>query len=189
MAARDARPTIGERQWSTWSFPRETDSVVDAARRLFSGRDGRIALTLLLAVTAAIEANIYTPENPEFPFEDGGGDPAAAVLLNVFVVLPLLAANRFPVIAAAATSFLSLVILASPETAVTLSALGVLLYTVGHLVARRGLLLCEPVVFLFFVHAVIPLDGGGWISRASVRSCWSSRLRSPASRVASARKR
>ena len=120
-------------------LPRETTAnAVDAARRLFAGRDGRIALTLLLAVTAAIEANIYTPERPEFPFEDGGGDPAAAVILNVLAVLPLLAANRFPVIAAAATSFFSLVILASSETAVTLTALGVLLYTIGHLVAHRG---------------------------------------------------
>ena len=142
-------------------LPRETDNLVDAARRLFAGRDGRIALTLLLAVTAAIEANIYTPEDPEFLFEDGGGDPAAAVMLNVLAVLPLLAANRFPVIAAAATSFVSLVILASPDTAVTLSALGVLLYTVGNLVARRGLVYASPIVFLFFVHAVIPLDGGG----------------------------
>ena len=142
-------------------LPRETEHVVDAARRLFAGRDGRIALTLVLAVTAAIEANIYTPENPQFPFEDGGGDPAAAVVLNVLAVLPLLAANRFPLLAAAATSFFTLVILASPETAVTLSALGVMLYTVGHLVARRGLLLASPIVFLFFVNAIIPFDGDG----------------------------
>jgi signal transduction histidine kinase len=138
---------------------RESDRLVAAAQRLFSGRDGRIALTLLLAVTAAIEATLYTPDQPEFPLDGRGGDPAASVLLNVLAVLPLLATQRFPFLAATATSVLTLVILASPETAVTLSALGVLLYAVGHLVSRRGLLLAAPIVFFFFVNAVIPLDG------------------------------
>ena len=137
---------------------RDSDRVIVVAQRLFGGRDGRIALTLVLAVTAAIEASIYTPERPEFPFE-GGGDPAAAVLLNVLAVLPLLAANRFPFLAAAGAGFLSLVILASPETAVTLSALGVLLYCVGHLVARRGLLLALVLIVPFFLNAIVPFDG------------------------------
>jgi hypothetical protein len=71
-------------------LPREGEELVEAARRLFAGRDGRIALTLVLAVTAAIEATIYTPDQPEFVFEGGGGggDPAAAVILNVLAVLP-----------------------------------------------------------------------------------------------------
>ena len=142
-------------------LPRESEELIAAARRLFAGRDGRIALTLLLALTAAVEASIYTPNDPQFPFEGDSADPSAAILLNVFAVLPLLAANRFPFIAAAAASFVSLVILASPETVVTLSALGVLLYTIGRLVAQRGLLLASPLLFLFFVNAIIPLDGDG----------------------------
>jgi signal transduction histidine kinase len=140
---------------------RDSDRVIVAAQRLFSGRDGRIALTLVLAVTTAIEASIYTPDAPELPFEESGGDPAAAVLLNVLAVLPLLAANRFPFLAAAATGFFSLVIFASPDTTVTLSALGVLLYAIGNLVARRGLLLAVPLLLPFFVNAVAPFDGGG----------------------------
>jgi signal transduction histidine kinase len=142
-------------------LPRESEQVIDAAKRLFSGRDGRIALTLVLAVTAAIEASLYTPDQPEFPFEGGGGDPAAAVLLNVLAVLPLLAVERFPLLGAAASGFLTLVILASPDTAVTLSALGVLLYAIGHLVARRGLPYAVPFVVVFFLNAVVPFDGGG----------------------------
>ena len=141
-------------------LPRESDRVIEAAQRLFAGRDGRIALTLVLAVTAAFETSLYTPDPPDFPFEGGGSDPTAAVLLNVLAVLPLLATSRFPFLAAAGASFFSLVILASPDAPVTLSALGVLLYAIGHLVARRGLLLAAPFVFLFFVHAVLPLDGG-----------------------------
>jgi signal transduction histidine kinase len=142
-------------------LPRESEELVAAARRLFAGRDGRIALTLLLALTAAVEASIYTPDDPQFPFEGGGGDPSAAVLLNVLAVLPLLAANRFPFVAAATSSLISLVILASPETVVTLSALGVLLYTIGRLVAQCGLRVASPLLFLFFVNAIIPLDGDG----------------------------
>ena len=158
MSARDARPRAADDNGGV-ELPRESDRLVAAAQRLFSGRDGRIALTLLLAVTAAIEATLYTPDQPELLLEGGGGgDPAAAVILNVLAVLPLIAMQRFPFLAAAATSVLTLAILASPE-AVTLSALGVLLYAVGHLVSRRGLLLAAPIVFFFFVNAVIPFDG------------------------------
>ena len=127
---------------------------------MFTGRDGRLVLTLVLAMTAAIEATLYTPDNPDLLFESGGGDPTAAVLLNVFAVLPLLAANRFPVLAAFAASFFSFVILASPETAVTLSALGVLLYAVGHMVARRGRLWASPILLFFLANALVPFDGG-----------------------------
>ena len=159
MSARDARPRAADDNGGV-ELLRESDRLVAAAQRLFSGRDGRIALTLLLAVTAAIEATLYTPDQPELLLEGGGGgDPAAAVVLNVLAVLPLIATQRFPFLAAAATSVLTLVILASPETAITLSALGVLLYAVGHLVSRRGPLLAAPIVFLFFVNAVIPFDG------------------------------
>ena len=158
MSARDARPRAADDNGGV-ELLRESDRLVAAAQRLFSGRDGRIALTLLLAVTAAIEATLYTPDQPEFPLDGRGGDPAASVLLNVLAVLPLLATQRFPFLAATATSVLTLVVLASPETAVTLSALGVLLYAVGHLVSRRGLLLAAPIVFFFFVNAVIPFDG------------------------------
>jgi signal transduction histidine kinase len=142
-------------------LPRESERVIEAAQRLFSGRDGRIALTLVLAVTAAIEANLYTPDRPpELLFEGGGGDPAAAVLLNVLAVVPLVATTRFPFLSAAASGFLSVAILASPETSVTLSALGVLLYAIGHLVAERGLLFAAPFVFVFFLNAIVPFDGG-----------------------------
>jgi signal transduction histidine kinase len=139
---------------------RDGERVIVAAQRLFAGRDGRIALTLVLAVTAAIEASLYTPDATDFPFE-GRGDPAAAVIFNVLAVLPLLAAIRFPFLAAAASSLFMLVILASPEMTVSLSALGVLAYTVGHLVARRGLLLAGLLLVPFFLNAVVPFDGGG----------------------------
>jgi len=140
---------------------REGEQLIETARRLFAGRDGRIVLTLLLAVTAAFEASLYTTNTPEFPYEGQGGDPTAAVLLNVLVVSTLLAVNRFPLLAAAAASFVSLVILASNETAITLSALGVMLYAIGCVVTRRGLRYSTPFLAVFFVQAIVPFDGGG----------------------------
>ena len=141
-------------------IPREVDDIVESARRLFSGRDGRLVLTLVLAMTAAVEATLYTPDNPELLFDSGGADPTTAVLLNVFAVLPLLATTRYPVLAAYTAGFFSFVILASPDTAVTLSALGVLLYAVGYMVARRGRLWAVLILFFFLANALVPFDGG-----------------------------
>jgi signal transduction histidine kinase len=141
-------------------LPREFDDLVESVRRLLSGRDGRLVLTLVLAMTAAIEATLYTPDNPELLFEGNGRDPTAAVLLNVLAVVPLLATDRFPALGAAAASLFSFVILVSPDTAVTLSALGVMLYAVGHLVAQRGRLWAVPILVLFLANALVPFDGG-----------------------------
>src|SRR5262249_2601067 len=134
-------------------LPRESERVIETAQRLFAGRDGRILLTLLLAVTAAIEANIYTPAG-------GDGDPVAGVFLNVLAVLPLLLANRVPLVAAAGSAFFTLVILASPQTAVTLTPLGVTPYPIGPPVARPGLVYPRPFRFVFFLNAVVPFEGG-----------------------------
>jgi signal transduction histidine kinase len=137
---------------------RESERLIEGARRVFAGRDGRLALTLVLAVTAALEASINTPERPEFPFETGG-NREMAVLLNVLAVLPLLAASRFPFLAAAGTAFVTVVILGEHNAPLTLTGLGVLLYTVWHLVVRRGLLVASPVLLPFVIHAMAPYDG------------------------------
>ena len=137
----------------------EGQRVLEGTRRLFAGRDGRIALTLLLAVTAAVEASLYTPgTSAEFGFEPQG-DPALAVFCNVVAVLPLLAAARFPFLAAAGTTFMTLVLLGASEAPLTLTGLGVLVYTLGHLVVRRGFLYALPLLFPFLVHAMTPFDG------------------------------
>ena len=58
----------GRRQWCRGACAgqrapgRRGPALVDAGRRLFAGRDGRIALTLVLAVTATLEASLNTPE-------------------------------------------------------------------------------------------------------------------------------
>ena len=130
---------------------RESQHALDEARRLFAGRDGLIALTLLLGVTAAVEASIYT--------RGSRGDPALAVFLNVLAVLPLLASRRLPLLAAVATTFWTVALFAAPEASLTASGLGVLLYTIGNLVARRGLLFGAPFLLPFLLHAVTPFGG------------------------------
>jgi signal transduction histidine kinase len=137
----------------------ELERLVAAARRVFAGRDGRIALTLVLACTAAIEASLYAPDaSSEFPFESHP-DRTAGVFLNVLAVLPFLAARRFPFLAAAGTTFATVVILGAAEAPLTLTGLGVLVYLIGHLVVRRGLLFAVPLLLPFLVHAMAPVDG------------------------------
>jgi signal transduction histidine kinase len=132
--------------------------VIEAVRRLFADRDGRIALTLVLAVTATVEAILELPDTQtEFPFETQP-DSTAAILFNVLAVLPLLAAPAYPFLAAAGTTLATVVILAEPEAPLTLTALGVLLYTVFQLAARRGLLMAAPLLLPFLAHAMAPFD-------------------------------
>ena len=137
----------------------EGQRVVETAQRLFSGRDGRIALTLVLAVTSALEASVYTPESEPFPYGQRGDLPLA-ILFNVLAVVPFAVSPRFPVLAAIGTTFCTVVLVASPEAPLTLTCLGVLLYTIGHVVARRGLIWGVPFLVPFLLDAMTPFDGG-----------------------------
>jgi signal transduction histidine kinase len=132
-------------------FAVESKSLIEAARRLFAGRDGRIAVTLVLAVTATLEASVYAHQR---------SDLAAAILVNVLAVLPLLAARRFPVLAAVATTFCTLVLLGSPKAPLTITEFAVLLYLIGNLVVRRGLLWGIPFLVPFLFNAIAPFGGG-----------------------------
>jgi signal transduction histidine kinase len=129
----------------------EGQRVIETARRLFAGRDGRIALTLVLAVTATLEASVYTPQR---------GDLALAVLVNVLAVLTLLASQRFPLLAAVATTCCTCVLLAAPNAPLTATGLGVLLYTIGNLVVRRSLVWGVPFLAPFLLNAMAPFGGG-----------------------------
>ena len=137
----------------------ESQGVIAGAQRLFSGRDGRIALTLVLAVTAAVEASIYTPDVQPSPFEQQG-DLALAVLFNVLAVVPLPVAPRFPFLAAVGTTFCTIVLMASPAAPLTVTGLGVLMYLLGKLVVRRGLVWGVPFLVPFLFNAMAPFGGG-----------------------------
>jgi len=129
----------------------EGKSLVEATRRLFGGRDGGIALTLVLAVTATLEASVYAHQR---------SDLVPAILINVLAVLPLLAARRFPLLAAAASTGCTFVILASAKAPLTVTGLGVLLYLIGNLVVRRGLAWGLPFLAPFLLNAMAPFGGG-----------------------------
>jgi signal transduction histidine kinase len=132
-------------------LPAEGQGVIEAARRLFAGRDGRIALTLVLAVTATLEASVYTPHP---------GNLALAILVNVLAVLPLLASRRFPLLAAVATTCWTVVLLVATDAPLTVTGLGVLLYLVGNLVLRRSLVWGLPFLAPFLLNAMAPFGGG-----------------------------
>jgi hypothetical protein len=149
-------------------LPAEGQGVIEAARRLFAGRDGRIALTLVLAVTATLEASIYTPHP---------GNLALAILVNVLAVLPLLASRRFPLLAAVATTCWTVVLLVATDAPLTVTGLGVLLYLVGNLVVRRSLVWGLPFLAPFLLNAMAPF-GGGDAGPGSVAPSSSSRQRS-----------
>jgi signal transduction histidine kinase len=129
----------------------EGKGLVESAQRLFPGRDGRIALTIALVVTATAEATVYAHQRSNL---------GAAVIVNVLAVLPLLASRRFPLLAAAATTFWTFVLLGSPKAPLTVTGLFVLLYLVGNLVVRRGLLWGLPFLVPFLFNAMVPFGGG-----------------------------
>ena len=126
-------------------------NLVEATQRLFSGRDGRIALMLVLAVSATIEASVYAHQRSNLAF---------AVLGNLLAVLPLLASRRWPVLAAVAATCVTFVLLASPKGPVTVTGLGVLLYLIGNVVVRRGLVWGIPFLVPFVFNAMAPFGGG-----------------------------
>jgi signal transduction histidine kinase len=128
---------------------RDSERLILAARRPLATRNGRIALVLALAATAALEV----PNSAQ-------GDRSSAVVLNVLAVLPLMAARRFPLLSTCGTTLVTCLILGTRGAAVTVTVFGVLLYAVGQLVARRGVLIAVPLIVPFLVHAVSPLDGG-----------------------------
>jgi signal transduction histidine kinase len=132
-------------------FAVESKSLIESTRRLFAGRDGRIALTLVLAVTATAEASVYAHQRSNL---------TPAILANVLAVLPLVAARRFPLLAAAAATFFTFVLLASPKAPLTITGIGVLLYLIGYLVVRRGLVWGLPFLVPFLLNAITPLGGG-----------------------------
>jgi signal transduction histidine kinase len=137
---------------------REGQRLVETANRLYGQLDGRIALTLVLAAVAALEATLYTPSGSQFPYEQGGNE-GLAVLFNVLAVLPLLASARFPALAAVGATFCTMVLIASPDATLTVTGLGVLVFTIGHVVVRRGLLWWIPFLAPFLINTIAPLDG------------------------------
>ncbi len=120
---------------------RDMERLLVAARRLLSGREGRIGIVVVLALVAALEAS-------------------TAIALNVLAVVPLIISRRWPFIAAVAADLISVALLDIRNQPLTLAGFGVLLFLLAQLMIRRGLLFAAPLIIPFLVNAGTPLDGG-----------------------------
>jgi signal transduction histidine kinase len=130
---------------------RDAERLLVATRRRLSGRAGRIVLTVVLALAAALQANMST---------SAGRGVASATVLNVLAVVPLIIAHRWPFPAAVAATLLTVGILVAPDTPLTVAGFGVMLVLLAQLVVRRGLLFAAPLLVPFMVLATPRFDAG-----------------------------
>ena len=144
----------------------ELRQIVGSLRRVFAGRDGRVALTLVLMLSAALEAAARADGGPQTagPFGEQivntGVSTGTAIFLNVVAVLPLLLAYWLPFLGAALSAFATGLILGTTGAPLTITALGVFLYLLFHLAVRRGLLYAVPL-FVPLLIALVSSNGGG----------------------------
>jgi signal transduction histidine kinase len=131
---------------------RDIERLRVAMWRLLSGRAGRIALLVVLALAAAFEAKLSRPA--------GEGSASTAIVLNVLAVVPLVAARRWPFAAAAAATVVTVVIVGAHDASPTVAGFGVMLFLLAQLVIRRGLLFAAPLLLPFIVLATPRFDGG-----------------------------
>jgi signal transduction histidine kinase len=116
-------------------------------QRVFTGRNGRLAAVVVLAVTAAAEASLYSSE------------PSTGVLFNLIVVSQLLLVRRYPLVAALVATLATLVILADGQAPLTTTGVLGLLVIVALLVVRRGVRVASVLALPLALNAVSPLDG------------------------------
>src|ERR1700758_1707185 len=81
-----------------------------------------------------------------------------AFVMTVLAVVPLALARRWPSLAAAAATLLSVVILRTNNPALSVASFCIVLVLLAHLVTRRGLSFAAPLVLPFFVIAVVRID-------------------------------
>ena len=113
-------------------------------RNLLSGRNGRIALTLVLLVATALEARLAR-------------DVTAHVLqveifLNVLAVAMLLVARRWPTVATVVAA-VATVLLVAHRTPMSIVPFCVMLFLFVRLVIRVGLLVSATLLIPFFILA------------------------------------
>jgi signal transduction histidine kinase len=150
--------------------PLELRQMIDSIRRVFAGRDGRIALTLVLALSAALEAAVrakgFTQSTGPFgePVISSGVSTGTAIFLNILAVVPLLLAFWLPLVGAGLSAIATAVILRTNGAPLTITALAVFLYLLYHLVVRRGLLYAVPLFVPLLIALASSSDG---VSRPS----------------------
>jgi signal transduction histidine kinase len=119
-------------------------------RRLLSGRAGRIALTVVLALATALEARLAKDISTRVL--------EIAIVLNVLAVVALLMARRWPTLAAVSATLVTVVLVAH-RTPLSIMPFCVTLFLLVQLVIRGGLLFAAPLLVPFFVLATPLFDG------------------------------
>jgi signal transduction histidine kinase len=122
----------------------DTERLLVMPRHLLSGRNGRIALTLVLLLATALEARLAR-------------DVTAHVLqieifLNVVAVAMLLVARRWPTVATVGAT-LATVVLVAHRTPMSMVPFCVMLFLFVRLVVRAGLLVAATLLIPFVVLA------------------------------------
>jgi signal transduction histidine kinase len=122
----------------------DTERLLVMPRNLLSGRNGRIALTLVLLVATALEARLAR-------------DVTAHVLqveifLNVLAVAMLLVARRWPTVATVVAT-VATVLLVAHRTPMSIVPFCVMLFLFVRLVIRVGLLVSATLLIPFVILA------------------------------------
>ena len=132
--------------------PPGTERLLEATRGLLSDHAVQFGLIVGLALAATYEAIL--------PHSSSDAAGTTAFILNVLAIGPLIIARRWPALAAAASTFVTVVVLRTYQAPLAVASFCVSVFLLAHLVTRRGLLIAVPLLFPFVVFAVIrPVEG------------------------------
>jgi signal transduction histidine kinase len=115
-------------------------------RHVLWQRAGRIALIAGFALAATYQAALYSRQGGELPRN-------SVIVLNVLAFLPLVVALRWPTLAAAASTLVTIVILREADSTLAVASFAVAVFLLAFLVTRRGLLVAVPLLVPFLVLA------------------------------------
>jgi signal transduction histidine kinase len=130
----------------------ETERLLVATRSLLSDRAVQFGLIVAVALLATYEAAL--PHSPS----DATG--STAFVLNVLAIGPLIIARRWPALAAAASTMVTVVVLRTYQAPLAVASFCVSVFLLAHLVTRRGLLFAVPLLLPFVVLALTRLGEG-----------------------------
>ncbi|HEX3805792.1 MAG TPA: sensor histidine kinase [Gaiellaceae bacterium] len=128
----------------------DLDELFLAAQRLLASR-GRAAALVALMLVAAYEAAL-----PQHQDVSGRG---TAIDLSVLTVVPLMVARRWPSVAAAGATLMTILVLRAQEAPLAVASFAVTLYLLVQLVIRRGLPIAAPLLLPFVILAISRLNG------------------------------
>lgn len=128
------------------------ERLLVATRRQLSSPAGEYAAIVVLVLLALYQAS-------RFQTYGGPPDRTRAVMLSVLALVPIALWRRWPSLAAAAATLLSVIILRTDNPPLTVASVCIALFLLAQLVIRRGLLHAVPLLAPFFVISAVRLDG------------------------------